>query len=262
MDSMLMVAVAPDPNSVYVLSWDFIWGCVLGAVFVWAFRWRRIGFFVRICTVVALVLLSAMATALVDLAINHPGQWPKASAAAAGAALTASCVGTSAYRNRKRRDTTDARLSARLKLLDYPFGFAAYLLAAFGLASYASQSTTSKIATVVGVFLASQVTINLLVRWINRVLEHEYLTSFGWHYGLAALPVLASAGVYIVLGQSPGGPIFRLALLGAAWRYTHARPNSVIKTFRSLWRWWRTGRRTESSAGSHGSRTAAAESAG
>jgi hypothetical protein len=91
-----------------------------------------------------------------------------------------------------------------------------------------------EVVKVIGLFIASQTSLSLMLRIINTALEHDYGMRFDHHYALVSLPILVSVIIDVVVGPAPTGPLFRLALLAVAWRYTTARPTNVLKTLNSV----------------------------
>jgi hypothetical protein len=226
--------IAPEPNNAATLSLEFAFGLIGGGIVLWlAFGWRAVGIYQRVLKLCArgpAVLAPVMVLALVMQA----GQWPKAIALTGGLACAASLI---ALRVR-RRPRRVKRLRRWAQPLDYLFGAGFYMIMAYGLAAAGAEESAPDLGTkagiAIGLFLAGQLTVNLMFRVLNRALEVDYGASFNAHYALATAPVAASVALYVMVGASPGGPLFRVALLAATWRLTDRRPTSVLRTFKAL----------------------------
>jgi len=97
-----------------------------------------------------------------------------------------------------------------------------------------SSTLVDWIGNAIALFVCSQVTVGAFYRIINASLERDYGVSSATHYVLAAVPVGLSVPIYVIVGASPLGPLFALALLGLAFRYTDDRPRGTLKTLSSL----------------------------
>jgi hypothetical protein len=228
-------AQAPTPLGLELLL-GFVLYLVGGAVAVrFVFASSAVGIYLRYLRIIVGFCLAMAPVALVAGALSEPDQSAVVLSEACGLVIGTAWAGRRVH---ARIGFPKPAVPTGFRPFDYLVGVAIYLIWAAGLAAAAAEvPDTDLLSTTInhaGIFVVTQLTINVLFNVFNRALEDEYATNRGWHYRLAAFPVAASIAVDMIYRVAPTGAVFRLLLLAAAWRYTTQRPTSVWKTLKAL----------------------------
>ncbi len=238
--------MSSEPNTFTALGEGFVLALMVVALLSATLFTPRIGILGRILWAVS---LSGLAICLVVAAIAAvtPGRWPVALSAAVAGSVSFSWFAKRA-RRRSRIQGQAASQPPRLRMrrwlrpIDYALClgiFGAIALESSRLAAQGNTDPEGGLAAAVLLFIFHQITVSVLYRVLNRTLQTDYGAGRGAHYLLATLPVLLAGGIDVGYGVSFAGPLFRLALLAIAWRYTADRPTGVLKTLRALTGNWR-----------------------